>query len=418
MRIIVLGAGVVGVATAWELLRDGHQVVVVDSEDDAASFTSAANAGLVAPGHAYAWGSSRAPGMMLRSLWHNDQAIRYRPRMNPAQWRWVAAFLGQCNDERARINTERKVRLCSYSQNQLQQVRDETSVEYDRNDGGLIYFYRTQKRFDSAAGRCEILRSQGMDIEVLDRDAIIARDPGLSDAREQIAGGLWCTTDESGDACLFTRALKEKCAARGTEFRLNTTVHDLRIDAARITAAETDSGPIEGDAFVLAFGVFSTRLAGRIGIRLPIYPVKGYSVTLDVDDHHRPPVLGGVDEDNLFAYCPMGRRLRLTATAEISDYSTSHRPEDFTVMLRHATILLPRAANYADPRYWAGLRPMTPTGLPMISATPFANLWLNTGHGHMGWTMACGSARIIADQFAGRKPAIPLDGMTLDSLGH
>ena len=417
MHIAVLGAGVVGVTTAWELLRDGHRVTVIDREDEPASFTSAANAGLVAPGHAYAWGSSRAPGMMLRSLWRNDQAIRYRPRLDIDQWRWVMAFLGQCNDQRASINTRRKVRLCSYSQSQLCRTQEETAVEYDRNEGGLLYFYRSEKSFTTATSKCEILRGQGMDIEVLDPDGVVGRDPGLADARDRIAGGLWCRTDESGDAQTFTRTLKEKCEAQGAEFCMNTTVHALRTDGARVQVAETESGPVQADAFVLALGVFSPKLVHGLGIRLPIYPVKGYSVTLAVDKSHHGPKLGGVDEDNLLAYCPMGNRLRLTATAEISDYSTSCRPKDFTVMLRNAAELLPQAADYSQPTYWAGLRPMTPTGLPVISGTRFDNLWLNTGHGHMGWTMACGSARIVADQLAGRKPQIELTGMTLDTIG-
>ena len=417
MHIAVLGAGVVGVATAWELIRDGHRVTVIDREDEAASFTSAANAGLVAPGHAYAWGSSRAPAMMLRSLWRNDQAIRYRPRLDMDQWRWVMAFLGQCNDQRASINTRRKVRLCIYSQSQLERVRNETALEYDRNDGGLLYFYRSEKSFASASSKCEILRGEGMHIEVLDRDGVVGRDPGLADARHRIAGGLWCRSDESGDAQIFTRVLKEKCETEGVEFRMNTAVHSLRADGAHLQVAETDSGAVQADAFVLALGVFSPELVRRLDIRLPIYPVKGYSVTLASGKEHQGPRLGGVDEDNLLAYCPMGDRLRLTATAEISDYRTLYRPADFTVMLRNAAELLPNAADYSRPAYWAGLRPLTPTGLPVISGTRFDNLWLNTGHGHMGWTMACGSARIVADQLAGRKPPIELTGMTLDTIG-
>ena len=411
MKIAVLGAGIVGVTTAWQLLKDGHQVTVIDRAPGPAEFTSFANAGLVAPGHAFAWASPAAPGMMLRSLWRGDQAIRFSPRLSLRQWVWAAQFLGQCTAEKARANTRIKAPFCKYSQEILNQVVDETGVTYDGLKGGLVFFYRTPATFKAAANKCEILREAGMTVDVLDRAQTIAKDPGLAPAANQIAGAVFTPDDESGDANLFTIALAKKCAEAGAEFLYDTEILDLRQRNREITAAITDKGDVPADAFVLCLGVYSPHLVERLGIRLPIYPVKGYSATLKVTDPAKMPRLGGVDEGNLLAYCPMGDRLRLTATAEISGYSNRYRPRDFRVMLARAKALFGDAADFGNPEYWAGLRPMTPTGMPVIDRSPYDNLWLNTGHGHMGWTMSNGSARILADLIAQRPPALGRKGM-------
>ncbi|MHA1527391.1 MAG: D-amino acid dehydrogenase [Alphaproteobacteria bacterium] len=411
MKIIVLGAGVIGVTTAWQLLKDGHQVTVIDRAGGPAEFTSFGNAGLVAPGHAFAWASPAAPGTMLRSLWRGDQAIRFRPRLSVRQWAWMARFLGQCNAASARVNTARKSRLCVYSQAMLDQVVAETGIRFDEVRGGLVYFYRSPETFAAAALKCRILTDAGIEIEVLDRDATVAREPGLAAARGEIAGSLFAATDASGDANLFTIELARKCAEKGAVFRYGEEVLDLRTRGGEVTAVVTDKGDVTGDAYVLSLGVMSPHLVERLGIRLPIYPVKGYSATLRITDPELAPRLGGVDEENLLAYCPMGERLRLTATAEIAGYSTGFRRSDFRVMLDRSRALFGGAADFGDPQLWAGLRPMTPTGMPVIDRSPYANLWLNTGHGHMGWTMANGAARILADLVARRQPAIETEGM-------
>jgi D-amino-acid dehydrogenase len=353
--------------------------------------------------------------MMLRSLWRGDQAIRFKPRLSLRQWAWVARFLGQCNAEGARVNTANKSRLCVYSQAMLNEVVAETGVTYDGQGGGLVYFYRTPEAFEAAALKCRILRDAGIEIEVLDPDATVAKDPGLAAARGQIAGSVFATTDASGDANLFTIGLAEKCAEAGVVFRYGEEVLDLRARENEITAVVTGKGDVVAEAYVLSLGVYSPHLVERLGIRLPIYPVKGYSATLRITDPALAPRLGGVDEENLLAYCPMGDRLRLTATAEIAGYSTACKRSDFRVMFAKARGLFEGAADFNNsefwPELWAGLRPMTPTGMPVIDRSPYANLWLNTGHGHMGWTMANGAARILADLVAQRQPAIGREGM-------
>lgn len=415
MRILILGAGIIGVTAAYQFLKDGHEVTIVDKADGPATFTSYGNAGLVAPGHAYAWSSPKAPAMMLRSLWRADQAIRFKPRLSSSQWSWVRQFLGQCNAESAKVNTGHKARLCVYSQSILRQVVDETGIAYDGQDGGLLYFYRTPAAFDAAAARAEILRDEGIAIEVLDRDQTVARDPGLARARDQLAGALMAPTDESGDCNLFAIALAGKCADMGATFRYGETVLRIKTEGDAVVGIETDKGHIAADTFVLCLGVFSPDLARQIGLRLPIYPVKGYSATVRIVDRDRAPRLGGVDEENLLAYCPMGERVRLTATAEISDYSNTHNPSDFREMLGKASGLFEGAVDFANPEFWAGLRPMTPTGIPIIDRSPYANFWLNTGHGHMGWTMSNGSAKLLADLVGQRKPDIDREGMRYDA---
>ena len=411
MRVAVLGAGVIGVTTAYQLAKDGHEVTVIEREPEAANFTSFGNAGLVTPGHAYAWASPRAPGMMWRSLISGDQAIKFRPRLDRRQWRWVAGFLGQCTSERARINTINKVRLCRYSQTVLGEVVAETGVSYDRGQGGIVYFYRSAETFAPAAAKAKLLAGEGVVVEVLDAKAALARDPGLSAAAGQIAGALFVPSDESGDCRKFTQGLARHCADRGVSFRWSTAVTGIEASGGAVSRVLTNMGPVIADAYVVCLGIYAPQLVEPLDIHLPIYPVKGYSLTIPVTEPAALPRHGGVDEDNLLAYCPMGGRLRVTATAEIAGYSNAHRPADFATMTARAKALFPRGLDYERLTQWAGLRPMTPTGMPVIDRTPIDNLWLNAGHGHIGWTMANGSARILADLMGQRGAAISREGM-------
>lgn len=411
MKIIVMGGGVVGVTTAYCLLKDGHEVTVVERHDGAADETSFANAGLVAPGHAYTWASPKAPGILLKSLWRNDQALRFRLRLDPDLWSWSLKFLGNCRAERVAVNTARKVRLSLYSQEMLHAVVGDTGVAFDSAKGGLLYLYRTPQAFDAGIAKMRILTDNGLPLEVVDRDRAAAIDPALLPTRDRIAGGIYAPSDESGDARLFTRNLADWCAERGVRFLYGTTIRGVETASGEVTGLVTDKGTLTADAYVLALGCQSAALAKPLGLSLPIYPVKGYSVTVPVAGRNNTPRIGGVDEENLVAYAPMGDRLRITATADFAGYDKRHSLADFQTMLAAARDLFPDAADYSRPSYWAGLRPMTPEGTPIFGRARQRNLFLNTGHGHMGWTMSCGSARITADLIAGRTPAIPLDGM-------
>jgi D-amino-acid dehydrogenase len=413
MRVLIMGAGVAGVTAAWRLLEDGHEVTVVERHPAAAAETSFANAGLVAPGHAFAWASPKAAKTLLKSLLLKDQPLRFRLSREPAFWRWSLRFLAQCTSARARRNTQIKHRLCRYSQAALQAVADATGIDYDGARRGILYLHRSQATLDRGAANMQILRDAGQQLEVVDRERAAAIDPALAASKEKIAGAIYSPGDESGDACKFTRALAELCIERGAVFHYGTTFRALAAAGDRIERVVSDRGELSADLYLLACGSYSPLLARTVGEEVPVYPIKGYSLTVPVDGANNPPTIGGVDEDNLCAYVRLGDRVRSTAVAEFAGYDTSHRPEDFQSMLRALADLFPSGADYGRPQYWACLRPMTPEGTPILGRGRYANLHYNTGHGHMGWTMACGTARICADLIAGRQPEIPLEGLTL-----
>jgi len=411
MKVVVLGAGVAGVSAAWRLLRDGHEVSVVDRQKEPALETSYANAGLIAPGHSFSWASPKAPRILLKSLWRNDQALRFRLTADPRMWAWSLRFLRECTATRARVNTLRKHALCLYSQRLLHELVTETGIEYDGRTGGLLYLYRTAESFERGIANMRILVEDGQEQEIVDRDRIAEIDPALAAARDRIAGGVYCPTDESGDARLFTANLARLCADRGAVFHYGCAVKALVAAGDRIERVVTDEGDMTADVYVLSLGCYSPHQVRPLGVDLPVYPVKGYSVTVQLGAGGAAPAIGGVDEDNLVAYCPMGDRLRVTATAEFAGYSTAHRPADFRKMLRAIHDLFPAGGDFDQPQYWAGLRPMTPEGTPILGFGKHRNLCYNTGHGHMGWTMASGTAAIVADLIAGRTPELGLDGM-------
>lgn len=411
MKIAVLGAGVVGVTCAYELMRDGHEVVLVEKEGDAALGTSYGNAGFISPGHAYAWSSPKAPGILLRSLWRGDQALRLKPSLDPALWRWMAKFLGQCTAERAARNTSRKVALCVYSKDRLNRIADETGIEFDHVKQGCIYLFRSQAGLDAGARKAQILIDQGVEVETVDMDRAAALDPALEGVKDQFAGGLFTPGDQTGDCRTFVQRLAKLLAGRGCDVRYGTTIRRIETEGDRAVRVLTDNGPIAADAFVLALGTASPWFGAVAGVDLPIYPVKGYSMTAPVAGRNNPPTLGGIDEENLIAWARYGDRVRVTATAEFAGHATTWTANDFRHMDATIRRIFPDGADWDRAERWAGLRPMTPSGLPIYGRGRLTNLWLDTGQGHMGWTMGAGSARIVADLIAGRQPEIDTSGM-------
>lgn len=420
MRILVLGAGIIGVTTAYELARDGHEVTVIDQNEAAAQGTSFANAGMVACGHAFAWASPRAPRMLLRSAFGVDQPIRFKPKASPALWKWALAFLRECRAERALRNTAVKHRLCVYSQARLRQIVDETGVDYDAVRTGLLYFHRSEATLAQGAAGMRYLMGLGQKIRPLDRGGVTETEPSLGPISSRIAGGFYSETDESGDARSFTLALAEACRKKGVVFKMGEKIERLALSGSDVAHVATDRGKLAADAYVLALGPYSAKFARQGGVALPVYPVKGYSVTFPLREGAvaSAPRMGIVDEDNLLAVTPLGRRLRATSVAEIAGFDTSHRPRDFAPMVRKLKALFPEAADYEQPSYWVGLRPMTPDGPPRIGRALAGKLYVNTGQGHMGWTMAAGSARIVADMIKGRTPEIDVTGMEVVKDGR
>jgi len=411
MRILVMGGGVVGVTTAYQLQRDGHEVVVVERNGLTASGTSWGNAGMIMPGHSFSWSSPMAPMILLKSLVLKDQALRFRLSTDPRQYYWTSLFSRECMPASARRNTLLNHRLAAYSQEVLKRTLCDEPIDYDRSQGGILYYHRSQRSLDAGIARMKLLETAGQRIEALDRRGVRALDPSLGAEASEIVGGVYCPTDETGDPAKFTRALAERIVARGGKIQTGVTIGGIEAAGGSISRITTDKGPLTADAYVLAMGSESAPLARKIGVNLPIYPIKGYSLTIPVGNQPNPPRVASLDADNLLAISRLGDRVRVTATAEFAGYDTSHKPGDFAFIKRVTQQLYPDGADFDRAEMWAGLRPTTPTNLPLFGRKGFANFYLNTGHGDIGWTTSHGSARITADLIAGRTPEIPVDGL-------
>jgi D-amino-acid dehydrogenase len=411
MRVLILGGGVVGITTAYQMQKDGHAVTVLEQAPRIAEGASWGNAGMIAPGHSFVWSSPAAPKILMKSLWLKDQALRFKLSADPHLYAWSLRFLLECTAEKARRNTLLKHRLAVHSQTVLQKVVAEEGIEYDRTSSGILYFHRSQQGLAKGARNMQLLESAGQKIRVIDAEEIIRREPALAASGGHITGGILCPTDETGDSAKFTRALATIVAARGGKVLTSTRIVGFERKGDAITHVLTDRGEFSADAYVLCLGAESPILARKIGLSLPIYPIKGYSLTIPVIDQALAPKLPVLDEHNLVGITPMGDRIRVTATAEFAGYNWSHKPTDFAFMKRVTQELFPHGIAYDRAEMWAGLRPMTPDNLPILGRRQFRNLWLNTGHGHIGWTMSHGSARIVADLIGGRSPPIPLDGI-------
>jgi len=406
MRIAIVGAGLLGVASAYYLAKEGHEILVLDRQSAPARETSFANASLLTPNHSFSWAAPGAPWLLLKSLWQADSGLRLKPHLNRQLLDWGLRFLRNCTPGRHRANTLAKTRLCFYSMTELDRVTRETGIGWQRGMHGVLYLFRDRHEMELADASAALLREGGAEIAPISWDEVVALEPGLAHARPKFAGALHGTSDEVGDARRFTEALAESCKARGVTFRLSTTIDGLDVQGDRVTALKTSGGPIKADAFVLSAGSYSPLLARDAGLHLPIYPVKGYSITAPVGDPDQAPRTGGLDEGTLVAFARLGERVRMTSVAEVGGYDTGYRPEDFAKILATGRELFRDGIALDRAEHWACLRPATPDGPPIIGPSPVRNLWLNTGHGYLGWTMCCGSARLLADQMSGRKPEL------------
>jgi D-amino-acid dehydrogenase len=413
VRVLVLGGGIAGVTAAYFIARDGHAVTVVEAQEALGLDATAANAGIIAPGHSFAWASPRAPRMLWRSLLGQETAIRLRLAPDPRLYAWGLRFLRECTAARARRNTLIKLRLCQYSQAVLNEVVQREGIAYQAVARGALYLYRDPVELEAGVKKMALLAEHGQKQEVLDAAAVARLEPAFGPMQGKIAGAVRDLGDSSGDARLFTEALarvgREKL---GLTVRLDTRVTGLDAEGDRVRAALTSRGRLTADVFVLALGVEAPLIARSIGVRLPIYPAKGYSSTFPVRERGLAPTVPGVDEQWLVGWSRLGDRLRLTSTAEFAGYDRTWAPRDFNNILRFARDIFPEAADWDRGEYRACLRPMTPAGPPILGYGRYRNLLLAAGHGHMGWTMACGTGRIVADLLAGRRPEIDLEGLT------
>ncbi len=408
MKIAVLGAGVIGVSTAYYLARQGHDVTVLDRQHGPALETSFANAGEISPGYASPWAAPGIPVKAMKWLFMQHAPLILRMKIDVHMVEWIARMLLNCTSTRYAINKSRMVRLAEYSRDCLIELRAATGIGYDERMQGTLQLFRSQAQLDGTAKDIEVLKADGVPYELLDAAGCIRAEPALAHVREKIAGGLRLPNDETGDCFKFTNALYRMAAELGVRFDFGRTILGLRAEAGRVSGVETSAGPLQADAYVLALGSFSPRLSRDIGVSLPVYPVKGYSLTYPITDATRAPESTVMDETFKIAITRLGDRVRVGGMAEISGY-TNDLPERRRATLEHSVSdLFGGSGDVKSASFWSGLRPMTPDGTPIVGATRYANLFTNTGHGTLGWTMAAGSARVIADLISGRKPEIDI----------
>ena len=413
MRVIVLGSGVIGVTSAYYLAEAGHEVVVLDRQEGAALETSFANAGEVSPGYSAPWAAPGIPLKALKWLFMRHRPLFIWPRPDPDLIRWGLMMLRNCTAARYERNKGRMVPLAEYSRDRLRELRVDRGIAYDERSQGTLQLFRTQKMLDGTAKDIAILEKFGVPYELLDVAGCVAVEPALGLVREKIAGGLRLPGDETGDCFKFTQALAAVCRQQGVEFRNGIRIDGLTTEAGRIAGVVTDRGTVTGDAYVMALGSYSPLLLRNISIDLPVYPVKGYSLTIPITDPAGAPESTVMDETHKVAMTRLGDRIRVGGMAELDGYSSKLRPSRRATLEHVVTDLYPRGGDVAKASFWCGLRPMTPDGPPVIGREGYDNLYLNTGHGTLGWTMACGSGRVLADLISGRTPEIAVQDLSL-----
>ena len=409
MQVVVLGAGVVGTASAWYLGRAGHEVTVLDRQAEPALETSFANGGQISVSHAEPWANPTAPFRVLQWLGKEDAPLLFRPRADLDQWLWGLRFLFECLPARTRRNTEAAFALAVYSREALRALRSETGLHYDELTRGILHLYTEAGLFEHARKEVALLRARGFDIAIKTPEGCVAVEPALAHARPLLFGGAYATSDESGDAHLFTRRLAELAQRNGARFRFNVGVNHIEIEAGRVSRVviEDEVGieeSVRADAFVVSLGSYSRLVLSRIGISLPIYPVKGYSVTLPLAAEDVAPTVSLTDHARKIVISRLGNRLRVAGTAELAGYDTGINEVRCEALVKRCFELFPNAGRRDEAEYWTGLRPATPSNLPCIGRTRYPNLYLNTGHGTLGWTMACGAGQALADIVSGKKP--------------
>lgn len=414
MKIVVLGSGVIGVTAAWYLARDGHEVTVLDRCASAGLETSFANAGEISPGYSAPWAGPGMPLKALKWMLHRHSPLVIRPRPDIYMIRWLYRMLGNCNHAAYAVNKERMIRIARYSRDCLEALRAETGLAYDERTRGTLQLFRDGKGLDGAAKDVEVLEEEGVEHALLDRKGCLDVEPGLAPVAEKIAGGLRLPGDETGDCYKFTDGLARLAREKGVVFRNHVTIRRLDVDGDRVARVVTDEGDFTGDAYVVALGSYSPLLVRPHGIRTQVYPVKGYSVTVPIVDEDASPVSTIMDEKHKVAITRLGDRIRAAGTAELTGYDLRLTHSRCDMLFHVVRDLFPHGGDLSQVRFWTGLRPMIPDGGPLIGPTRIGNLWLDTGHGTLGWTMACGSGAVLADMIAGRTPAIPTDGLTID----
>ena len=418
MKIIVLGSGVIGTTSAYYLAKAGHEVSVIDRQPAAGLETSFANAGEVSPGYSAPWAGPGVPMKAIKWLLMQHSPLVVRPALDPQMWRWMFQMLANCNQKSYETNKGRMVRLAEYSRDCLVQLRADTGIAYDERSQGTLQLFRNQKQFDGSKADIAVLERYQVPYAMLDQKGCEAAEPALANVRGKFVGGLQLPGDETGDCFKFTQSLAAMAEALGVKFRYGVDIERLVGEHDKITGVVTSTGTLKADAFVLALGSYSPLLLREIGIRIPVYPVKGYSITIPIVDAKGAPESTVMDETYKVAITRLGDRIRVGGTAEIAGYDLTLRKARRDTLVHSVSDLFPHGGDPLRAEFWCGLRPMTPDGTPVVGPTPYRNLFLNTGHGTLGWTMACGSGRVLADLVSGRQPEIGLEGLFMDRYGR
>ena len=418
MKVIILGSGVIGTTTAYYLAQAGHDVTVLERQPGAGLETSFANAGEVSPGYSSPWAGPGVPLKAVKWLMMQHSPLVIKPMLDPAMWRWGLSMLRNCTVARYEVNKSRMVRLAEYSRDKLVELRAATGIAYDERMQGTLQLFRTQKQLDGIANDVEILKRYGVPFQVLDMAGCMRYEPALKLVREKFVGGLRLPGDETGDCHLFTQRLAKMAEALGVRFQYGTSIRALEHTGGEVTGVQTDQGLLKADAYLCALGSYSPLMLRPLGLHLPVYPVKGFSITVPIVDASGAPESTVMDETYKVAVTRLGDRIRVGGTAQLSGYdlglSASRRDTlDFVV-----SDCFPQGGDLSRAEFWTGLRPMTPDGTPIVGPSGrYKNLFLSTGHGTLGWTMAAGTGRVMADLMSGRQPEIDMDGLTLARYG-
>lgn len=412
MKVLVLGGGVIGTTTAYFLAKKGAQVTVIERQADVAEETSFGNAGQISPGYSTPWAAPDIPMKAAKWLFAKHAPLAIRPDGTAFQVAWMTKMLANCNAERYAINKARMMRVAEYSRDVLRQLRADTGICYEHRERGTLQLFRKQAQLDAVARDTRVLEECGVAYELLDKNGLIQAEPALAHASAELVGGLRLPNDETGDCNLFTKALKGLCQNLGVTFLFNKTIECINHDGKRITSITVDNETMSADRYVLALGSYSRQMAQSLGLNLPVYPVKGYSLTIDITDETRAPISTVLDETYKVAITRFDKRIRVGGMAQLSGFDLSLNPKRRET-LEMVTGSLFDGGDLATAKFWTGLRPMTPDGTPIIGGTSFDNLYINTGHGTLGWTMSCGSGKLISDIVLGDTPEISTEGLAL-----
>ncbi|OON40477.1 D-amino acid dehydrogenase small subunit [Izhakiella australiensis] len=412
MRIVILGSGVIGVTSAWYLAQAGHEVTVIERQPDSAMETSAGNAGQISPGYAAPWAAPGVPLKAIKWMFQRHAPLAIRPDGSRFQLAWMWQMLRNCDMRHYQQNKSRMVRLAEYSRDCLKALREQTGIAYEGRQGGTLQLFRTDQQFDNASKDIAVLKEAGVPYELLRADELARVEPALAATRHKLTGGLRLPNDETGDCQLFTHHLTEMARAAGVTFRFGVAVDRLVREGNRIVAVKCGAETLTADAFVMALGCWSTAMLKDI-VDIPVYPLKGYSLTVPVTNSDAAPVSTVLDESYKVAVTRFDNRIRVGGMAEIVGFNNELLVARRKTLEMVVNDLYPEGGDVGRASFWTGLRPMTPDGTPIVGRTPLSNLFLNTGHGTLGWTMACGSGQLLADLVSGRTPAIAADDLSV-----